>query len=111
MKVLILILLFPLAVSASGEIYRWRDGAGVFHFSNSLDDVPLRFRDKVTVMNYGPAQQDGAAPAQVSPPAAVPPAPGISQPQRAHGGAVESSGTRVHRQRRGVRSAAEDREE
>lgn len=70
MKLLTLVLLLVLASSASGEIYRWRDRGGVLHFSNSLDDVPLRYREKVTVMNYGPAPKGDAASAQAAPPAA-----------------------------------------
>lgn len=106
MKALMLILLFPLAVSASGEIYRWRDAGGVFHFSNSLDDVPLRYREKVKIMNYGQAPKGDAPPAQVAPPAPQPHATGVSAPQRDAGRSDAVPAGRMQRQRHG-RSAAE----
>ena len=121
MKNLLLFLLLLMASSASGEIYRWRDGAGVFHFSNSLDDVPLRYREKVKVMNYDQPQKGGAAPSQIAPqvvPSATPvvtqpPATGISPPQRADGRTDPGREERVlQRQRRGGgRPASETRED
>lgn len=104
---MLLMLLFPLAVSASSEIYRWRDGAGVLHFSNSLDDVPLRFREKVRVMNYGGLQKGDAVPSQVAPSATQSPATGISVPQGANGRPEASPTGRIQRHRqRGGRSEA-----
>jgi len=67
MRTLLLILLLSVAVPAGAEIYRWRDGKGVSHYSNNLDDVPLRYRAKVQAMNYEQLQKGGTAPQPVSP--------------------------------------------
>lgn len=67
MRTLLLILLFFVALPASAEIYRWRDSKGVSHYSNNLDDVPLRYRAKVKAMNYEQVQKGGTTPQAVSP--------------------------------------------
>jgi len=113
MKILLLILLLSSPVSASGEIYRWRDGGGVLHFSNSLDDVPLRYREKVKILNYGQAQKGDAVPPQVAPSAnQSSPATAVSSPQKASGRPGPApEGRMLKRQRHGVvRSASEDAE-
>jgi len=69
-NLLVLVLLF-MASSAYGEVYRWKDSAGVLHFSNSLDDVPARYQSKVKAMNYG-GERKGESPSAQA--ATVPPA-------------------------------------
>jgi hypothetical protein len=56
MKKVLFILLFT-AITANGEIYTWRDGRGTAHFTNSMDDIPDRYRAKARSMNYGTDQK------------------------------------------------------
>jgi len=107
MKILLLFLLLFMASSASGEIYRWRDGAGVSHFSNSLDDVPLRYREKVKVMNYGPVQKGDAVQTQVAPSAVKSPATGIPSPT-GRSNVPASEGSMLKRKRRGAGRSTEE---
>jgi len=67
MRALLLILLLTVALPVSAEIYRWRDSKGVSHYSNNLDDVPLRYRAKVQPMNYEQVQKGGTTPQPVPP--------------------------------------------
>lgn len=67
MRIPLLILLLSVALPASAEIYRWRDSKGVSHYSNNLDDVPLRYRAKVRAMNYEQVQKGGTTPQPVPP--------------------------------------------
>jgi Domain of unknown function (DUF4124) len=77
MKSLLVVLIF-IASAAQGEIYTWTDPRGTAHYTNSIYEVPARFRDKVKVLDYGTEQKGGAAaPQQLQPvkpeePAAAP---------------------------------------
>lgn len=109
MKTVLLLLLLVLASSASGEIYRWRDGAGVFHYSNSLDDVPLRQRERVKVMNYDPVQKGATASPQVAPSGTQQAVPGISTPGSANDRSAPARDARIRKRswQGAVRSATE----
>ena len=64
MKSLLVMLVF-IATAAYGEIYTWTDPRGTVHYTNSMYEVPARFRDKVKVLNYGTEQKgETAAPQQ-----------------------------------------------
>jgi hypothetical protein len=64
MKKLLVLLAF-IASSAHAEIYTWTDSRGVAHYTNKLDEVPDRYRNKVKALNYGPEQKsDTSAPQQ-----------------------------------------------
>lgn len=78
MKNLLVLMLLFMASSVYGEVYRWKDSAGVLHFSNSLDDVPARYQSKVKAMNYGGERKGESPPA----PAATVPAtsPPVEKP-------------------------------
>jgi hypothetical protein len=91
MKSLLVILVF-IASSAHGEIYTWTDPRGTAHYTNSMDEVPARFRDKVKVLDYGPEQKGGAAaprqnvqlqPVKPAEPAAAPKADETALPSNA----------------------------
>lgn len=72
MKFFFLILLFTASI-AYGEIYRWSDREGVVHFSNSVDDIPGRYRSRAKSMNYGSDQKGELPGGQAQPSAAVAP--------------------------------------
>jgi hypothetical protein len=62
MKRLLLLSLF-IATPVQGEIYTWTDGRGTSHYTNSMYEVPTRYRDKVKVLNLGiDTKADQAAP-------------------------------------------------
>jgi hypothetical protein len=76
MKFLPLLLLF-VASSAFGEIYTWTDARGSAHYTNRMDEIPVRYRARAKALNYGaepqavavsPQQAQAAKP--VEPPAA-----------------------------------------
>jgi hypothetical protein len=89
MKALILLLL--VATTVHGEIYRWTDGRGTVHYTNSEYEIPDKYRKRSAVLNLGlPVPANAAAPAtaaggvpqpevkvppETSPPAAVVPVP------------------------------------
>ncbi len=60
MKSLLVMLVF-IASAAYGEIYTWTDPRGTVHYTNSMYEVPARFRDKVKVLDYGTEQKAGTA--------------------------------------------------
>jgi hypothetical protein len=61
MKSLLLVVLVFIASAAQGEIYTWTDPRGTAHYTNSMYEIPARFRDKVKVLDYGTEQKGGAA--------------------------------------------------
>ncbi|HEY5975296.1 MAG TPA: DUF4124 domain-containing protein, partial [Geobacteraceae bacterium] len=91
--------LVTLVAVAHGEIYTWTDSRGTRHYTNSLYEVPTRYREKVKQVDLGLPEQKGAQqpgspasavaapPAPAAPPMTVspvePPAkPAVSQPER-----------------------------
>jgi len=73
-------LMLMIASTATAEIYTWSDGRGVAHYTNSLHEVPTRYREKIKVLNLGLEQKDqgtgaSSAPAEQAtlPHAATPP--------------------------------------
>lgn len=91
MKNLLVLMLFFMASSVYGEVYRWKDSAGVLHFSNSLDDVPARYQTKVKAMNYGGEERKGESPPAQA--ATVPPAtsPEVEKPPQMSTAGSESA--------------------
>ncbi|ACM21898.1 protein of unknown function, DUF4124-containing [Geotalea daltonii FRC-32] len=74
----LLIMLVLVASSAQGEIYAWRDSKGTTHYTNSMVEIPARYKAKAKVLNLGPEQKDQPSnqPVPSSAPAAAPAAPG-----------------------------------
>lgn len=70
MKWMLVLLLF-IAVPAFGEIYTWTDARGTRHYTNSMYEVPERYRAKVKILDLGPPPPVAATPQQ-PPPAAAP---------------------------------------
>ncbi len=56
MKSLLVVLLLT-AATAQGEIYTWKDLKGTAHFTNSMDEIPVRYRTRVKVLNYETEQK------------------------------------------------------
>lgn len=104
-KLIVAVLLVGGASVAYGEFYTWKDGRGVAHYTNSLHEIPARYRQKARVLDVAtgklggpataqPAQktpQNGAAGSQsppqpspaaspVTPPPAAPAAPAVAVP-------------------------------
>ena len=46
-------LILLLASAAQGEIYTWTDGQGTAHYTNSLVEVPARYRKRAKTLNIG----------------------------------------------------------
>lgn len=73
MKSLLVVLLLT-ASTAHGEIYTWKDPHGTAHFTNSMDEIPVRYRDRIKVLTYETEQKkDPSAPQQNSRTQPVPP--------------------------------------
>ena len=79
MKMLVLVLLLCGTTPAWSEIYTWKDKGGTAHFTNSMYDIPDRYRSRAKVLNLGiepktdtPAQQQGQQPAMSQLPAPPP---------------------------------------
>ena len=73
---LVLVLLLCGTTPAWSEIYTWKDKGGTAHFTNSMYDIPDRYRSRAKVLNLGieqkadtPSQQDRQLPAISQPPA------------------------------------------
>ena len=77
MKWMLVLLLF-VAVPAFGEIYTWTDARGTRHYTNSMYEVPERYRAKVKTLDLGPPPPATTTPPPVTatpqqqPPAAAP---------------------------------------
>lgn len=98
-----IILLVLVASTAHGEIYTWTDSRGTAHYTNSLYEVPSRYRGKVKVLDLGIGPT--GAPAQPQQPA---PAPSVTtRPEEVRQPAA--TGQRPARQPRG-RSVREPEE-
>ena len=94
MKTLALILVL-VASAAYGEIYRWTDSKGTTHFTNSIYEIPERYRDKAKTVNLGIPEtrtesSPSAQPSSTAPPSyiavpgqASPATPPVSQSQPA----------------------------
>ena len=54
---------------AHGEIYTWTDTRGAAHYTNRMDEIPVRFRAKAKSLNYGEEPQAGTASSQQVQPA------------------------------------------
>ena len=97
MKELVAVLLLLVASTAYGEIYTWKDARGTLFYTNSLYEIPARYRARAKLLDVatgkkvpiGAAQPAGpAGPAGTPPPqaatgqAAMPqPAPAQAPPQ------------------------------
>ena len=88
MKWLLIILLLA-ATTAQAEIYTWIDRQGTAHYTNSLADVPERYRAKVKVLKLGPEPSaatpppptgSGGAVLQQQPAPPVPATPATARP-------------------------------
>lgn len=60
----VLVLLLSVATTAQGEIYTWTDTRGTAHYTNSMYDVPDRYRAKVKVLDFGEKKTESPAPQQ-----------------------------------------------
>lgn len=87
MKKIVMILLL-VASAAYGEIYRWTDSKGTTHFTNSMYEIPERYRPRAKTVNLGiPEPKNDQPSTPQSPPAvatspqAAPVAAASPQPQ------------------------------
>jgi hypothetical protein len=75
--VLLVALMCWVGPNASAALYKWIDDDGNLHVATSLDDVPERYRDRVTVLEDEPSP---VAPPDASEPPPVAPPPGAEPP-------------------------------
>jgi hypothetical protein len=54
---------------AQAEVYEWVDGQGVVHFTDQLDKVPARYREKVKRRESVGSEKENVPPAPAPPPA------------------------------------------
>ncbi len=91
MKKLLVLLIFT-ASYAHAEIYTWTDRGGTKHYTNSIYEIPEKYRDKAKVLDLGIVEKNDAAspppagPAQPNPPAPPPPVQQNQQAQPAPAG-------------------------
>ena len=72
----LMVVLILIATAAQGEIYTWKDSRGTAHFTNRLDDIPPRYRNRAKSLNYDAGKVGEAAqPPQSGQALPVPPAP------------------------------------
>ena len=57
---LVIVVLLLLAAPASAELYRWTDGDGIAHYTNSPDSVPAAYRTTVVEL-VAPSPRPGEA--------------------------------------------------
>ncbi len=74
MRQMLAVLMLVVASAAHGEIYTWTDSRGTAHFTNRMDEIPVRYREGAKPLNYGDEPQAGgsAREAGSQPPAARP---------------------------------------
>jgi Domain of unknown function (DUF4124) len=63
MKMLVLVLFLCGATPALCEIYTWKDKRGTAHYTNSLYEIPDRYRSKAKVLDLG-IEPKGDTPSQ-----------------------------------------------
>ena len=78
MKKLVVLLLL-IATSASGEIYTWKDSKGTLFYTNSLYEIPARYRSRAKLLDVATgkkspltAEQPGGQPQTAGTPGAPP---------------------------------------
>jgi Domain of unknown function (DUF4124) len=59
----ILMLLLLTVAPAQAEIYRWTDGRGTVHYTNSEYEIPDKYRNRAVVLNLGLPVPVNTAPA------------------------------------------------
>lgn len=72
-----------IAAPAQAEIYTWKDGRGTTHYTNSMVEIPARYKAKAKVLDLGMEQKDGQAVQPSGQPAGQPvpsPAPAAAAP-------------------------------
>ena len=61
--------LFITIPASSAEVYQWKDGAGIVHFTDDLSRVPPPYREKVRELSLPEAQTTAPEPQLEQPPA------------------------------------------
>ncbi len=59
-RVLVVALVF-VASAADGEIYRWADSRGTTHYTNNMDEIPVRYRARAKSLAYETDKKADAA--------------------------------------------------
>lgn len=57
-------LLVVSATACYGDIYTWKDGRGVAHYTNSIHEIPARYLKKARVLDVATGKLGGLATAQ-----------------------------------------------
>jgi len=84
MKILAVLLLF-IASTAYGEIYTWKDARGTVFYTNSLHEIPARYRSRAKLLDVATGKKLPLTAGQSSAPptgqTAPPPPAQVAQPQ------------------------------
>jgi hypothetical protein len=98
MKKLVAVMLLLVASTAYGEIYTWKDARGTLFYTNSLYEIPARYRARAKLLDVAtgkkvpigtalpgaPAGPGAAQPSPAAPPTATAPqGPGAQAPAQA----------------------------
>ncbi len=59
-RALLAVLVFA-ASAAHGEIYKWADSRGITHYTNSMDEIPVRYRARAKSLAYETEKKADAA--------------------------------------------------
>lgn len=69
MKELVAVLLLLVASTAYGEIYTWKDARGTLFYTNSLYEIPARYRARAKLLDVATGKKLPIGTAQQPPPA------------------------------------------
>jgi hypothetical protein len=82
MKKIVLLLLL-VASTAYGEIYTWKDARGTVFYTNSLHEIPARYRPRAKLLDVATGKKLPISAAQTAGPADSTASPGQPTPQGA----------------------------
>jgi Domain of unknown function (DUF4124) len=60
-KLLLVVMPVFVASFAQAEIYTWTDTRGAAHYTNRMDEIPVRFRARAKSLKYGEEPQEGTS--------------------------------------------------
>jgi hypothetical protein len=76
---IVLVLVMFACPAVCAETFEWIDGKGVVHFTDNLDNVPVKFRKKMQIRTSAPGGSGDAAVEKLQPPEVAAPPPQIKE--------------------------------
>jgi len=83
MKKLLVLMLLSVASAAYGEVYTWKGALGTVYYTNSLYEIPARYRSRAKVLDVATGKKSPLSTAQTggqAAPAGLPGQPPPAQP-------------------------------